>query len=159
MLAAVRTRIASRQLPIFLGFHEAHLRTALWLPSIGATVDPGVELVKSLPLTPIHLLATNLHLGNVCRNYRCVIVGPLLSAFGPIRNVEKFLAEISRNPVYRIAQDVSVRFGGLAVPCNPTASNRFQCLVHFYPRRSIWVEAKRAFSVSHVFLQHARMSR
>ena len=70
MLPALRTRIARRQLPIFLGFHEGHLRTALWLPSIGATVDPGVELVKSLPLTPIHLLATNLHLGNVCRVYR-----------------------------------------------------------------------------------------
>ena len=70
MLAALRTRIARRQVPIYLGFHKAHLRTALWPPSIGATVDPGVELVKSLPLTPIHLLATNLHFGNVCRVYR-----------------------------------------------------------------------------------------
>ncbi|SRR5437773_1519784 len=70
LLPALGTRIAHRELPIFLDFHEAHLRTALWPPSIGANVDPVVELVKSLPLTPIHLLATYLHFGNVCRVYR-----------------------------------------------------------------------------------------
>ena len=70
MLAALRTRIARHQLPIFLGFHEAHLRTALWPPSIRATVDPGAELVKPLPLTPVHLFATHLHFGNVFRVYR-----------------------------------------------------------------------------------------
>jgi len=74
MLPALRTRIAHCELPIFLGFHEVcpsdGWTRMLWPPSIRATVDAEVELVKPLPLTPIHLFATHLHFGNVCRVYR-----------------------------------------------------------------------------------------
>ena len=52
MLPALRTRIAHRELPIFLDFHEARPSDGwtgmLWPPSIRATVDAEVELVKPL---------------------------------------------------------------------------------------------------------------
>jgi len=67
MLPALRTRIAHRELPIFLDFHEARPSDGwtgmLWPPSIRATVDAEVELVKPLPVTPIYIVATHLHCG------------------------------------------------------------------------------------------------
>jgi hypothetical protein len=48
-------------------------RGMLWPPSIRATVDAEVELVKPLPVTPIHIFATHLHFGNVCRVYRYAV--------------------------------------------------------------------------------------
>ena len=107
MLAALRTRIARRQLPIFLGFQEARLRVGP--PSIRAIVEPEVELVKYLPLTPIHLFATHLHFGNVCLVYRyakesvrkaplfCQIV-PLSKRF-PVRRPRRQVFEIIRHLV------------------------------------------------------------